>query len=99
MGQPRMSAEANSCTEVASCTQVSTMFKLMRSLTAASLGLFLSLAGHAQTWPSRPITLVVPAAPGTAADLIGRKLGEHLSGELGQPVVVDNRLGAGGTVA
>ena len=52
----------------------------------------------AQTWPQRPITLVVPYAPGGVVDFIGRTVGQRLSQQVGQPVVIDNRPGAGGMV-
>jgi tripartite-type tricarboxylate transporter receptor subunit TctC len=51
-----------------------------------------------QPWPSRPIKWVIPFPPGTSPDLIGRWLAEPLAGVLGQPVVVENRPGAGGNV-
>jgi len=53
---------------------------------------------HAQSWPSRPITLVVPYAPGGVVDFIGRTLGQRVAQQVGQPVVIDNRPGAGGMV-
>lgn len=56
-------------------------------------------AAGAQAWPNRPITLIIPAAPGTAADMLGRKVGSQLSSDFGQPVVIDNKVGAGGTIA
>jgi tripartite-type tricarboxylate transporter receptor subunit TctC len=55
-------------------------------------------SANAQPWPSRPITLVVPYAPGGVVDFIGRTLGQRLSQQVGQPVVIDNRPGAGGMV-
>jgi tripartite-type tricarboxylate transporter receptor subunit TctC len=53
----------------------------------------------AQNYPSRPVTLVVPVPPGGAADFIGRTIGAKLADALGQPVVIANRGGAGGTIA
>src|SRR5207237_9939116 len=51
----------------------------------------------AQAWPSRPIRLVIPFPAGGSTDVVGRLVGEKISQALGQPVVVDNRAGAGGT--
>jgi tripartite-type tricarboxylate transporter receptor subunit TctC len=51
----------------------------------------------AQTWPTRAIQAVIPFAPGNANDIIGRIVLDQLSRQLGQPIVVDNRAGAGGT--
>ena len=49
-------------------------------------------------WPSKPIRLVVPYAPGGSADTLGRAIGRHLSDAFKQPVVIENRAGAGGTI-
>ena len=53
---------------------------------------------HAQQYPEKPITIVVPFPPGGSTDVLARQIAEKISGPLGQPVVVENRAGAGGTV-
>jgi tripartite-type tricarboxylate transporter receptor subunit TctC len=79
-------------------------FRRLGAFTAAAIAVALSLHAFAavaqtsRTWPSRPITLVVPFTSGTTSDLVARALAEHLSSALGQPVVIDNRGGAGGNL-
>jgi tripartite-type tricarboxylate transporter receptor subunit TctC len=57
-----------------------------------------ALAQPADTWPSKPVRLILPFPPGGGTDILGRLIGERLSASLGQPVVIDNRGGAGGNV-
>ena len=67
-----------------------------------AVGLACSLAGAsamAQAFPARPIRMVVPFPAGAATDLAARLIGQQLSTSLGQPVVVDNKPGAGGSIA
>ncbi|HKW37424.1 MAG TPA: tripartite tricarboxylate transporter substrate binding protein [Burkholderiales bacterium] len=67
-----------------------------------ALGAFLApwpaLAQAPDAWPSRPIRLILPFPPGGPTDILGRMIGERLTAGLGQPVVVENRGGAGGNL-
>lgn len=73
------------------------MFRRVVLLAAAVLG-FSAGAAAAQTYPNRPIRLIVPWPPGQATDLAGRLIAQKLSEVLGQPVVAENRAGAGGMI-
>jgi tripartite-type tricarboxylate transporter receptor subunit TctC len=57
---------------------------------------FTTIASHAQSWPTRPVKVILPAGAGSAPDVIARLLADRLSQAWGQGVVVDNRPGAGG---
>ena len=70
--------------------------KLAALLLAPLLVTFAGSAALAQTYPNKPVRLVLPYAPGGIIDYVGRTLAQHLGGPLGQPVVAENRPGAGG---
>lgn len=70
---------------------------ILRRLLAAVCALCLPLAALAQ-WPDRPVRLVVPYGPGAMGDVVSRLLAEELRPDFGQPVIVENRPGAGGNI-
>lgn len=72
--------------------------RLAGAFAALSL-LALAPSVGAQSWPTRPIKLLVPLAAGSTADIVSRTIGNELAKALGQPVVVENKAGAGGTIA
>ncbi len=73
-------------------------FTFTRMLAAAALSLA-ALGAIAQEFPSKPLKLIVPAGAGTSTDIVARLMGDGLSRELGQPVVVENKTGASGNIA
>ena len=70
----------------------------MPRLLVAALALLATVA-HAQTWPTKPIRLVVPFAPGGSSSIVARTLAAEMEKGLGQPIVVENKPGGGGNVA
>jgi tripartite-type tricarboxylate transporter receptor subunit TctC len=70
-------------------------------LAGASLvvGALSATAAKGQSWPTHPIRMIVPYAPGATGDIMGRLFGEELGKVLGQTIVIDNKTGAGGTIA
>jgi tripartite-type tricarboxylate transporter receptor subunit TctC len=71
---------------------------MLRSVTAILLAVLCGVVS-AQGFPSRPLRILVPFPPGGGTDVAARALGEHLTRELGQPVVVDNRPGGNSVIA
>ena len=71
---------------------------LGRWLTVAVLALVTVTAAQAQSWPSRPVRIIVPFPPGGTTDIVARSLGAELQKMWQQPVIVENRAGAGGNV-
>jgi tripartite-type tricarboxylate transporter receptor subunit TctC len=95
-----MKEETRRGSRTGSCEMMPAMISTIarrRLLAAASLLPWASLS-RAQAWPSRPIRLVVPFPAGGATDLLARAIAQGLGNALGQPLLVDNRAGAGGTL-
>ncbi len=72
--------------------------KLIFGLVIGIAGCALGSLACAQAYPSKPIRLIVPYAPGGGVDIVARALGQQLTNRLGQQIIVDNRTGAGGNV-
>jgi tripartite-type tricarboxylate transporter receptor subunit TctC len=68
-------------------------------LLIATLALALAAPVQAQTWPDKPVHVIIAFTPGSATDVIARSMSNELSAKLGQPVIVENKPGAGGTIA
>jgi tripartite-type tricarboxylate transporter receptor subunit TctC len=73
-------------------------FRVFTSCAAAVYTALLVAVASAQTWPAKPVRVIVPFAPGGGADLTARPVSQKLSESLGQQFVVDNRGGAGGAI-
>src|ERR1043166_9529603 len=69
-----------------------------RAIVALAAVLAFATAAQAQSWPSSPIRLVVPFAPGGGADLMARILADPLAKRLGQPIMIENKPGGGSTL-
>src|ERR1035437_7608441 len=71
---------------------------VIKAIGCVLLVLQAAFPAFADTWPSRPIKLVVPYPPGGSTDVTARVIAESLRPLLGQPVIIDNRPGAGGNI-
>ena len=81
-----------------SCSMTRTGRHVATWFSACAVALGLSGMALAQTYPTKPIRLVVPYPAGAGTDAVSRLVAQHLSPRLGQPVVVENRAGAGGNI-
>ena len=82
---------------------LSNHMNVFRILAAVSTMLSAILTGYApqtqaQTYPNKPVRIIIPFAPGGTTDIVGRLISDRMGRELGQPVIIENRAGGGGTV-
>ena len=73
-------------------------FRTVRAIAAAAGMIAAALPAAAQSWPERPVKLIIPHSAGGAPDVLGRMLAKTLGEKLGQPFVVENRVGANGNI-
>jgi len=81
------------------CAVLCTRIRSVALVQCIAVAFSISSTATAQDWPSRAIRLLVPSVPGGVNDLVSRLIAERLSGVLGQTILIDNRPGAGGSVA
>jgi len=72
--------------------------RLIWSTLAAGALALTALQASAQGWPTKPVKIIVAFTPGSATDIVGRAVADKLGAALGQPIIVENRPGAGGTI-
>jgi tripartite-type tricarboxylate transporter receptor subunit TctC len=73
--------------------------KAIRTISLAALAVLIAAPAFAQSYPSKPIKIIVSTSPGGVTDLAARILGQHITNKTGQTVVIDNRAGASGNIA
>ncbi len=71
---------------------------IIKNIACATLLALTTALSPAQTFPTKPVRIVVPQTPGGASDALARIVGQKLSEKWGQPVVIENRAGAGGNI-
>ena len=71
----------------------------MNRFLVAALAVLLAHAAQAQSWPTKPIRLVVPFAPGGSSSIVARSVAAEMEKSLGQPIIIDNKPGGGGNIA
>jgi tripartite-type tricarboxylate transporter receptor subunit TctC len=71
----------------------------MKKLLTATAALLCAASVMAQAYPAKPIKFIVPFSPGSATDIVARTVGEAMSRSMGQTIIIENKLGAGGTIA
>lgn len=96
---PRPIALAAGATTTAAVPQRAAFLRHCVLALVAAVAAVGSFGAHAQAFPTKPVTLVIPFAAGGPTDLLGRALAQSMGASLGQTVIVENRAGAGGTVA
>jgi tripartite-type tricarboxylate transporter receptor subunit TctC len=72
--------------------------KILRIAAIASLACLAHLSAAAQSWPNKPIRVIVPFAAGSTTDIIARAIADKIGASLGQSLIIDNRAGASGTI-
>jgi tripartite-type tricarboxylate transporter receptor subunit TctC len=74
-------------------------YRLLAAACTIAASVLAVAPAHAQGYPSKPVSMIVPFPAGSATDTVARALGQKMSEKLGQPIIIDNVAGAGGTIA
>jgi tripartite-type tricarboxylate transporter receptor subunit TctC len=76
----------------------STVSRMMAVASILAIGMAATVLAQTPVWPTKRVTVIVPFAPGSATDLLPRTIFEHVSGKVGQPIIIENRPGGGGAI-